>query len=178
MWTVFQTSTALERRLRLLALFHHLFVVAGPEAAPIGEEQRFGEGVAELTAVKLQLDGVTKRLLLNISRDVYGLHQPAELGEGSGETVRRVGVGQALHDDMGRGQPVLQRCREAHQLVPLLKDEFNVDAAAQQRLQRALVGISVDAAEHLVRQILQPRHESNAKQHAKTEQMLGKAVRV
>src|SRR5271165_7239258 len=50
-------------------LVHHLFVVAGTEAAPIGEEQRLGEGVAELAAVKLQLDGVTKRLFLDISQD-------------------------------------------------------------------------------------------------------------
>src|SRR5271165_1970119 len=50
-------------------LVHHLFVVAGTEAAPIGEEQRFGEGVTELAAVKLELDGVTKRLFLDISQD-------------------------------------------------------------------------------------------------------------
>jgi hypothetical protein len=107
---------------------------------------------------------------------VQRFHQPPELSEGAGEPVRRVGIGQALHDDMGRGQPVLQRRRQAHQLVPLLQDEFDIDPAAQQRLQRTVVGIPVNAAEHLVRQILQPWHESNAKQHAKTEQVLGKAV--
>ena len=83
-------------------LVHDLLVVAGAEAAPIGEEQRSGEGVAELAAVKLQVDGVSERLVLNISQNMDRLHQPAELGEGSGETVRRAGVGQALHDDMGR----------------------------------------------------------------------------
>ena len=157
-------------------LVHHLLVVAGAEAAPVGEEQRFGEDVAELAAVELQLDGVTQRLLLDVAQNVQRLHQPPELSEGAGETVRRVGIGQALHDDMGRGQPVLQRRREAHQLIPLFHDKFDIDAAAQQRLQRTVVGIPVKAAEHLVRQILQPGHESNAKQHAKTEQVRGKAV--
>ena len=37
----------------------------------------------------------------------------------------------ALHDDMSRGQPVLQRRHEANQLIPLLDDEFDIDAAAQ-----------------------------------------------
>jgi hypothetical protein len=37
-------------------------VVAGAEAAPVGEEQRLGEGVTELAAVELELDGVTQRL--------------------------------------------------------------------------------------------------------------------
>src|SRR5664279_3569438 len=41
-------------------LVHHLLVVTGAEAAPVGEEQRFGEDVAELAAVELQLDGVTQ----------------------------------------------------------------------------------------------------------------------
>src|SRR5271168_5192059 len=36
-------------------LVHHLLVVAGAEAAPVGEEQRLGEGVAEFAAVELQL---------------------------------------------------------------------------------------------------------------------------
>ncbi len=39
-------------------LIHYLLVVAGPEAALVGEEQRFGQDVAELAAVELQLDGV------------------------------------------------------------------------------------------------------------------------
>jgi hypothetical protein len=60
----------------------------------------------------------------------------------------------------------------------LFQDEFDVDAAAQELLQRAIVGLPIDAAEHLVRQILQPGHVGNAKQHAQTEQMLGKTVRI
>jgi hypothetical protein len=36
-------------------------------------------------------------------------------------------------------------------LIPLFKDEFDVDAPAQQRLQRAVVGMAVDAAELVAR---------------------------
>ena len=89
-------------------LVHHLLVVAGAEAAPVGEEQRLGEDVAEFAAVELQLDGVAQIFFLNVAQDVQRLHQPPELAQRAGKTVRCVGVHQALHDDMGRGQPILQ----------------------------------------------------------------------
>jgi hypothetical protein len=72
---------------------------------------------------------------------VQRLHQPPELAQCAGETVRCVGIGQALHDDMGRSQAVLQRCRQAHQLIPLFQDEFEVDESAQKLLQSTVVGI-------------------------------------
>ena len=37
---------------------------------------------------------------------------------------------------------------------------------------------AVDAAEHLVGQVLQPRHEGDAEQRAQSEQVLGEAMRV
>ncbi len=49
-------------------LVHHLFVVAGAEAAQVGEEQRLREDMAELAAVEPQLDGVTQRLLVDYRR--------------------------------------------------------------------------------------------------------------
>jgi hypothetical protein len=90
---------------------------------------------------------------VDVAQNVQRLHQPPELSEGAGKAIRCVGIGQALHDDMGRGQPVLQRCRQAHKLVPLLKNKFDVDAATEQRLQDTIIGIPVDAAEYLVGQI-------------------------
>lgn len=112
-------------------LVHHLFVVTGAEAALVGKEQPLGKDMAELAAVELQLDGVAKRLLLDVAQDVQRLHQAPELAQRGGETVGGVRVDQALHDDMSRGQPVLQRRHEANQLIPLLDDEFDIDAAAQ-----------------------------------------------
>ena len=53
---------------------HHLFVVAGAEVTPIGEEQRLGEDVAEFAAVELQLDGVTQRFFLDVAKNVKRLH--------------------------------------------------------------------------------------------------------
>jgi hypothetical protein len=58
------------------------------------------------------------------------------------------------------------------------KDGDAEDAATEQRLQRTIIGTPIDAAEHLVWQILQPGHEGNSEQRAKTKQMLGEAVRV
>src|SRR5271165_4463261 len=71
-------------------LVHHLLVVAGAEAAPVGEEQRLREDVAELAAVELQLDGVTQLLLVDVSQDVQRLHQPSELAERAGEAIGRI----------------------------------------------------------------------------------------
>ena len=54
--TVFQTSTAFDSKAEAAGLVHDLLVVAGAECALVGEEQPFGEDVAELAAVQLELD--------------------------------------------------------------------------------------------------------------------------
>ena len=73
-------------------------------------------------------------------------HQASELAQGAGEAIRCVGIDQALHHDMSRGQPVFQRRRQSHQLVPLLKDEFDADAATEQRPQDTIIGVPINAA--------------------------------
>lgn len=60
----------------------------------------------------------------------------------------------------------------------MLDDDVEIDGAAEQRLQRAVIRAAIDPAEHLVGQVLQPRHEGDAEQGAQTEQMLGGTMRV
>jgi hypothetical protein len=43
------------------------------------------------------------------------------------------GVDHALHDDMRRGKPVLERYGDADELIPLLDDEGEIDRVAGQR---------------------------------------------
>lgn len=57
--------------------------------------------MAKFAAFELPLDGTAERL-----------HQLSKLAEGAGETVRRVSIDQALHDDVRWAQPVLRRRRE------------------------------------------------------------------
>jgi hypothetical protein len=67
---------------------------------------------------------------------------------------------------------------QAHQLIPLLNDDVNVDTAAEQRLEWTVVGGAIDAAEHLVWQVLEFRYEGGAEQGAHGEQMLGEAMSI
>src|SRR3954452_21916419 len=98
---------------------------AGGTAARTG--QRSCNDVAAAMLSPWKGDAGPRLIPSNIYVD--GLHQATELGEGAGEAVGCVGVGQALHDDVGRGEAVLQRRGEADHLVPLLEDEVHVDAA-------------------------------------------------
>src|SRR5271165_5224539 len=157
-------------------LVHDLLVVAGAEVALVGEKDPSGEDVAELAAVELQLYGLAQRLLVDVAQDMDGLDQAPELGQCIGQTVGGGRVGEALHDDMGRRHPGFQRRDQTHQLIPLLNDDADVDGAAEQWLEWAVVGGAIDAAEHLVWQVLQPRHEGDAEQGAQAEQVLGEPM--
>ena len=157
-------------------LVHDLLVVAGAEVALVGEKDPSGEDVAKLAAVELQLDGLAQLLFVDVAQDMDGLDQAPELGQCTGQTVGGGRVGEALHDHMGRCHPGFQRRDQTYQLIPLLDNDADVDGAAEQWLERAIIGGAIDAAEHLVWQILQPRHEGDAEQGAQAEQMLGEAM--
>jgi hypothetical protein len=116
--------------------------------------------------------------LVDVAQDMNGFDQTPELGQGVGQAVGGGRVGEALHDNMGRRHPGFQRRDQAYQLIPLLDDDADVDGATKQWLQRAVVAGAVDTAEDLVRQVLRPRHEGDAEQNARAEQVLGEAVRI
>ena len=96
-----------------------------------------------------------------------------QLAQGIGKAVGGGRVGETLHDDIGRSHPGFQRCDETHQLIPLLNDDADVDGASEHWLERTVVCGAVDAAEHLIWQVLQPWHEGDAEQSAQAEQVLG-----
>ena len=66
---------------------------------------------------------------MDVAQDVSGLGQAPKGGERLGDPVGRAGAGQALHDDVRRGQAILQRGDNAHELVPLLDNDVEVDRA-------------------------------------------------
>jgi hypothetical protein len=59
--------------------------------------------------------------------------RPPHLDTPLGDPVARAGVDHALHDDMRRGKPVLERYGDADELIPLLDDEGEIDRVAGQR---------------------------------------------
>ena len=73
------------------------------------------------------------------------LTRRAERGQRLGEPVGGRGVDQPLQHDVGRRGAVLERGDDAHQLVPLLGYELEIDDAAQHRIERAVIGVTVDA---------------------------------
>lgn len=76
---------------------------------------------------------------MNVAQNLDGLGQPAELAERAGEAIGGRCIDELPHDDMGRRQPVLQRCGQANELIPLLNYEIEVDGVAEQRLLLAVV---------------------------------------
>ena len=127
------------------------------------------------------MNGVAQRLFLDVAQDVQSvfISRPSWLSAPARDDLMRWHWQGAALDDMSRGQPVgFSDAARRTQLVPLLKDEIDVDAAAEQRLQHAVIGVPIDTAKHLVGQIFQSGHEVNAKQCAKAEEMLDKAIRI
>ena len=144
----------------------------------VGEEQPFGQRVAELAAVELELDRPAKRLLMNVAENVEGLGEAAKSGQRLGDPVRRAGVDEALHDDMRRREPVLERRRDADELIPLLDDDGDVDHVAQQRVEWPVIGAAVDPIERLIGEVLEARHEVDSEQDAQAPQGFGESAGV
>ena len=119
-------------------LVHDLFHIPGPELTPVCEEEAScNEIVTRLAAIQLQLNTAAQRFIVDISKNVDRLDDSAERGQRFGQPVGRGAVGQPLNDDIRRRCPVLQRCRDPHQLIPLLYDQFSVRRPSKQGIEAA-----------------------------------------
>jgi hypothetical protein len=124
------------------------------------------------------LDPPAEGLLVEVAKDVHGLGQASQGGQRLGNPIGRAGVGEALDDDVRRGEPILERGGDPDEPVPLLDDDGDVDRAAQQRVEPAVIGAAIDAVKHLVGKILEPGHEVDTEQDAQAPQRFGKSARI
>lgn len=81
------------------------------------------------------------------------IHNTAERGERSRERVRRGGVRQPLHDDIGGRRPALERSRRTHQEVRLLVNQIGIREAMKQRIRAPVIGLAVHLIQVLIGQI-------------------------
>lgn len=68
-------------------------------------------------------------------------------------------IGKALHDDIRRRRSIFQGGDLSNQLVPLLNDDVEIDDAAEQRLQRTVIRVAINAAGAALKLARQPRSE-------------------
>jgi hypothetical protein len=77
----------------------------------------------------------------------------------------------------GRGAGFERRC-DTHELIPLFDDRNHIGIAGEQASKQIRDLTVVATPESLIRQILETRHEVDAKKIAQTPQGLGKSMRI
>src|SRR4051794_37326982 len=157
--TVFHRTTALDSRLRQLALFMIDSYSEVRNSPWLAKNSHLARPCRASPRVELGLDAQAERLVMQIAQNVAGLHQPAEGGERLGDTIAGTAGGQSLQHDMGRRGARLQRRRNTDQLVPLFGDRDRIGIAGEQAGERVGNPAVVDAPEPLIGQVPETRHE-------------------
>ena len=126
--------------------------------------------------VELGLDAQTKRLIVQVTQDITGFHQPTQGRECLSDTIAGSAGGEALQHDMGRRRAGFQRSRDTDELVPLFGDRDRVGLTGSQTGEALRDLGAVEVPEALIGQILEPRHEIEAEQMTQAPQGLGESM--
>ena len=150
-------------------------VLIGPvaEFAQAVEEHRPRQGVSGLALVQADVDAPAKLHILQVFQREEGAFEPAEFPQRQGQAVLpRIGPELAEHERRRDGA-LLDRGRQAQDLVPVGRDLLGVERRADEALQRRVAVRFLDGGEPLVGQVANARRESVAQEMAQREDVVG-----
>ena len=138
-------------RFKPLARWRWFSIGPVAEFAQAVEEHRPRQGVSGLALVQADVDAPAKLDILQVFQREEGAFDPAEFPQRHGQTVLpRVGPELAEHERRRDGA-LLDRGRQAQDLVPVGRDLLGVERRADEALQRRVAVRFLDGGERACR---------------------------